>query len=167
MNHGQGVDEIFIQGFGVIPANGIKIFTKSGLGNDVSQIREGETVAASDFMPTFWGVFQPCSIDPGNGSRHHRKIDVIDHGMGITGLTFAAANVLFDLLETGFDFPPCTIVLDYLFNGQIQVGGKESNPLCFTKDPDHPDRAFKRLEHDQFCGNQHIAVMSIEKHAMA
>ena len=36
----------------MITANGIKIITQCGLSNDVSQIREGETVAASDFMPT-------------------------------------------------------------------------------------------------------------------
>jgi len=118
-NHAQqGVDESFFQGFGVITANGIKILTQCGLGDDVSQVREGKTVAASDFMPTFGDVFQPCAIYPGNGSCHHREIDVIDHGMGITGLAFATTNVLFDLLETGFDFPPCTIVLDDLFNGQ-------------------------------------------------
>ena len=100
-------------------ANGIKILSQYGLGDDVSQIREGKTVAASDFMPTFGDVFQPCPIDPGNGSRHHGKVDVIDYSMGITGLAFAATNVLFELFETGFDFPPFTIVLDYLFSGQI------------------------------------------------
>ncbi|HUT71672.1 MAG TPA: hypothetical protein VMW89_13445, partial [Desulfatiglandales bacterium] len=66
-------------------------------------------------MPTFRDVFQACSIDPGNGGCHHGKVDVIDHGMGITGLAFAAPDVLFDLFETGFDFPPCAIVLDDLF----------------------------------------------------
>jgi len=63
-------------------------------------------------MPTFGGIFQPCPIDPCNGSCHHRKVDVIDHCIGITGLALATANLLFDLLETGFDFPPSTIVLD-------------------------------------------------------
>ena len=93
-NHAQqGVDESFFQGFGVITANGIKILTQCGLGNDVSQIREGKTVSASDFMPTFGDIYQPCPIDPGNGSRHHREVDMVDHGMGITGLAFAAANV--------------------------------------------------------------------------
>ena len=81
-----------------------------------------------------------------NGSSHHGKVDVIDHCMGITGLALAAANLLFDLLETGFYFPPRTIVLDDLFNGQIQVSRKEGNSLCFTKDPDYPDRAFGDLE---------------------
>ena len=84
----------------MIAANSIKILTQGGLGNDVSQIRECETVAPSDFMPTFGGVFQPCPIDPGNGSCHHGKVDVIDHCIGITGLALATTNLLFDLLET-------------------------------------------------------------------
>lgn len=117
-NHAeQGVNKRFFKGFGVITAKGIKILAQCGLGNDVSQIREGETVAASDFMPTFGDVFQPCPIDPCNSSCHHREVNMVDHCMGVTGLAFAAANVLFDLFETGFDFPPCTIVLDGLFNG--------------------------------------------------
>jgi len=109
----------FFRDLGSLRQKAIKILTQCGLGNDVSQIREGKTVAASDFMPTFGDAFQPCPIDPCNSSRHHREVDVIDHGMGITGLAFAAANILFDLFETGFDFPPCAIVLDDLFNGQI------------------------------------------------
>ena len=92
---------------------------------------------------------------------------MIDHCVGITGLALATANLLFDLLETGFCFPPRTIVLDYLFNGQVQVSRKESNPLGFTKDPDYPDRAFERLEHDHICSSRYLAVMPIEKYAMA
>ena len=103
----------------MITANAITILTQCGLGNDVSQIGEGKTVTASDFMPTFGDFFEPCPIDPGNSSRHHREVDMVDHGMGITVLAFAAADVLFELFETGFDFPPCTVVLDNLFNGQV------------------------------------------------
>jgi len=62
----------------VCTANGIKIICQGNLGNDMSQIRECKTVAASDFVPTFGDVFQPCSIDPGNGGCHRRKVDVID-----------------------------------------------------------------------------------------
>jgi len=150
----------------VIAANGIKILTQGGLGNYVSQIRECETVTSSDFMPAFGDISQPCPIEPGNGSCHHGKIDVIDHGMGTMGLALATANLLFDFLETGFDFPPCTVVFDDLFNGQLQVGKKESSPLCLTKDPDYPDRAFDRLDHDHICSSRHLAEMPIEKYAM-
>jgi len=76
----------------VIAANGIKILTQGGLGNYVSQIRECETVTSSDFMPAFGDISQPCPIEPGNGSCHHGKIDVIDHGMGTMGLALATAN---------------------------------------------------------------------------
>ena len=131
-------------------ANGIKIICQGGLGNDMSQIRERETVTASDFMPTFGDILKPCSIDPSDGGCHHGKVDVIHDGMGITGLAFATADVLFDLLETGFDFPPCAIVLDDVFSGQIEIGREEGNPLCFTKDPDHPDRLVEVLSMTTF-----------------
>jgi hypothetical protein len=40
---------------------------------------------------------------------------------------------LFDLFETGFNFPPCTIVLDDLFSGQIEVGsGLETSGYFFS-----------------------------------
>jgi len=68
--------------------------------------------------------------------------------MGSTGLAFTTADVIFDFLGTGFDLPPRTIVLDDLFSGKLQVSGKESNPVCSTKDPDQPDRAFERFERD-------------------
>jgi len=51
----------------VFVANGIEIICHGGLGNDVSQIREREAVAPSDFMTTFWGVFWMWSIDTDNG----------------------------------------------------------------------------------------------------
>ena len=73
-------------------------------------------------MPTFRDILKPCPIDPGNGGRHHGKVQVIYDGMGIAGLALIAADVLFDLFETGFDFPPCAIVLDDLFGSQIDIG---------------------------------------------
>ena len=148
-------------------ANGIKIICQGGLGNDMSQIRERKTVTASDFVPTFGDVFQPCPIDPCNGSRHHREINMIDHGMGIAGLAFTAADVLFDFFEAGFDFPSCALVLDDLFGSQIEIGRKECNPLGLTKDPDYPDRTFECFKHDHFCRGHDLAVMSIEKHTVA
>ena len=118
-------------------------------------------------MSTFRDILNQCSIDPGNGGRHHGKVNVIYDGMGIAGLALTAADVLFNLLEAGFDFPSCTIVLDDLFGSQIEIGRKECNPLGFTKDPDYPDRTFEGFEHDHFCRGQDVAVMSIEKHTEA
>lgn len=148
-------------------ANGIKIICQGRLSNDMSQIRERETVAASDFVPSFGDILKPCSIDPGNGGCHHGKADVIHDSMGIAGLAFTAADVLFDLFKTGFDFPSCAIVLDDLFGSQIEIGREEGNPLCFTKNPDYPRRTFDRFEHDEFCRGKDLAVMSIEKHTVA
>jgi hypothetical protein len=45
-------------------------------------------------MPTLGDIFQSCPIDPGNCSCHHRKVDVIDHGIGIPFvLTFSHSHL--------------------------------------------------------------------------
>ena len=148
-------------------ANDIKIMCQSRLGNDMPEIRERKAVAASDFVTTFGNIFKACSIDPGNGCCHHGKVHVIHDSIGIAGLAFAAPDVLFDLFETGLNFPPCAIVLDDLRGGQIEVSSKKSNPLRFTIDPDYPDRAFEGLEHNNLRRGHDLAVMSIEKHTVA
>jgi len=114
-------------------ANGIKIMCQGSLGHDMSEIREGKTVATSDFVTAFGDIFKSCPIDP-NGGCHHGKVHVIHDCIGIAGLAFAAPGVLFDLFETGFNFPPCAIVLDDLRGGQIEISREKGDPLCFTKD---------------------------------
>ena len=47
---------------------------------------------------------------------------MIHDRMGITALTFAALYFMFVLIESGFDFPFCAIVLDDLFSSQIEIG---------------------------------------------
>ena len=148
-------------------ANGIKIMCQGSLGNDMSEIREGKTVATSDFVTTFGDVFKSCPIDPGNGSCHGGKIHVIHDCIGIACLAFAAPDVLFDFFETGFNFPPCTIVLDDLHRAQIEIGREKGNPSCFTKDPDCPDRTLESLKHDHFCRGHDLAVTSIKKYPVA
>ena len=103
-------------------ANSIKIMCQGSLGNDMSEIREGKTVATSDFVTTFGDVFKSCPIDPGNGSCHSGKVHVIHDRIGIACLAFATSDVLFEFFETGFNFPPCTIVLDDLHRAQIEIG---------------------------------------------
>ena len=148
-------------------ANGIKIICECSLGNDIPEVRKRKAVAASDFVPAFRDIFKSCSINPGKGSCHDGEVHVIHDGIGIAGLAFAAADVLFDLFETGLNFPPCAIVLDDLCSGQIEVSREKSDPLSFTKDPNHPDRAFEGLEHDNLAIGHELAVMSIEKHTVA
>ena len=41
---------------------------------------------------------------------------MIHDGMSITGLAFTAAYLLLDFFESGFNFPPGTVILDDLFN---------------------------------------------------
>ena len=63
----QYVDKGFSGEFLVFVANGIKIIVQCGLGDDMSQIREGETITPLNFMPSFGHVFESCSIYPDNG----------------------------------------------------------------------------------------------------
>jgi len=151
----------------VYRANGIKIMSQGSLGNDMSEIGECKAVAASDFVTTFGDVLKPCPIDPGNGGCHHGKVAVIHDSIGITGLALAAPDVLFDLFESGFDFPSCAPVLDDLFGSQIEIGRKKGDPLCLTKDPDHPHRAFECLEHNNLRRGHDLTVMFIKKHSVA
>jgi len=151
----------------VCTANGIKIMCQGSLGNDMSEIGERKTVATSDFVTAFGDIFKSCPIDPGNGGRHGGKVHVIHDRIGIAALAFAAPDVLFNFFETGFNFPPCAIVLDDLCGGQIEISREKGDPLCFTKDPDYPHRTFERFEHDEFCRSKDLAVMSIEKHTVA
>ncbi len=132
-------------------ANSIKIFMQRGFGDDPSEIRERKTVAAFDFVSSFDYIFQSRPIDPGDSCRHHGKIDVIAHGMCITGLAFTAADILFDFLKAGFDFPSGSIILDDLFDGQVEVSGKDGDILCFTKNPNDTDGAFEGFEHNNAC----------------
>ena len=148
-------------------ANGIKIMCQGSLGSDMSEIREGKTVATSDFVTAFGDIFKSCPIDPGNGGCHHGKVHVIHDCIGIAGLAFAAPDVLFDLFATGFNFPPCAIVLDDLRGGQIEISREKGDPLRFTKDPDYPHRALEGLEHDYLCGGHDLAVTSIKKYPVA
>ena len=151
----------------MVIANGSEIICQGGVGNNVPQIRECVIIATPDFMSPFRDILNPCPIDPGNGGGHQGKVQVIHDGMSISGLAFTAADVLFDLFEAGFDFPSCAIVFDDLFGSQIEIGRDECDPLCFTKDPDDPDRSFERFEHDYFCSGQDLAVVTVEKHTMA
>jgi len=143
------VHERFSRQFFFFVVNGIKVITQCGLSDEMSQIRAGEAVTTFDLMPTFGDVFELCGIDPGNRGGHHGAVDVIDHNLCITGLAFAAANILFDFLETRLDFPSGAIVLDDLLNRQLQIRREKRNPLCFSKNPDNPDRALECFEHDR------------------
>jgi hypothetical protein len=74
--------------------------------------------AAINGMPTGWRLFGPACIDPGDGGRQHTKVQVVADRLRMAGLRFGTADVVFQFLEQGFDFPAGTIILNDLSNGQ-------------------------------------------------
>ena len=50
-------------------------------------------------ITTLGRLLKVIGIDPGNGSGHHTKVEMIGDGMRLPGLTFRAADFLFDLFE--------------------------------------------------------------------
>ena len=54
-------------------------------------------------------------------------------------LVLGTADILFEFLETGLDFPLGAVTLDDLGNRQGKVGGEQGNPLSTTIDLHHPN----------------------------
>ena len=114
-------------------------------------------------MATFRIGLDTIRIDPRHGSRHPTKIQVIGHRMGVARLAFGAADLLLDLFESGFDFPPRAVKFDDLLDRKRQIGGEESDPPAFTKDPHDADLAAKVFQHDDLIIGEHLALLALEK----
>ena len=69
-------------------------------------------------------VSEPVCIKPGHCGGHGAKMQVVDDGIGVSGLAFAAADFLFELFEARLNFPPCAVVLNDLHNIERKVSGK-------------------------------------------
>ena len=69
---------------------------------------------------------------------------------------------MFDFLEAGLDFPTGAVVLDDLFEGEVEVRRKQRDPLRFAINPDHTNGALKRFKHDNFVIGQYLALFAIE-----
>ncbi len=80
-------------------------------------------------VTTLGCLIKVMGIDTGNRRDHHAKIEMIGHSVWVQGLTFRAADILFNFLEARFDIPLNTIILDDLFIREIGVCYKQSNPL--------------------------------------
>ena len=98
-------------------------------------------------MPAIWFLLEQVGVAPGYGHGHHAKLEVIGDGESVAGLGALAANLLFEFLEGGFDLPPCGIELDDLFDGEVQIGGEEGQPLGAAVNPDDPYLALDGFEH--------------------
>ena len=63
-------------------------------------------------------------IEPGHCCGHGAEMQVVDDGIGIAGLAFAAADFLLELFEASLNLPPCAVVLNDLHNIEREVSGK-------------------------------------------
>jgi hypothetical protein len=105
-------------------------------------------IPAFDCMPAFGGFVKLHGIYPNDRSRHHTKIEVVDHCLGISALGLSASDLLFEFLETGLDFPSGTIILHDLLDREGQIRAEQGDPSGFAKDPDHTHRTLESLESD-------------------
>ena len=103
------------------------------------------------------------SINPRNCGGHHTEIEMIGHGMGVPCLTTRATNFLFDLLESGFNFPTRAVYFDDLLDRKIKVGGKQSHPSSFTEDPNDANLATEVFEHHTLIIRHHLTLFAVEK----
>ena len=98
------------------------------------------------------------------------EIEVIQHSLRITCLRLCTPDLLFDLLETGFDFPTRPVVLDHLFNGEGEIGchqrhiaalSERSRPRApfassfsasrFANRGEHPTACHREKNRDRLC----------------
>jgi len=116
--------------------------------NQFADIGEGKTGPSLDDMAALGVRRDPVGVNPGQGGGEQAEMEVVGDGIGGPVLAAGAPDFLFDFFEAGFDFPAGTIVFDDLGDGEGQVGGEESHPLGFAKDPDHPHRAAQGFEYE-------------------
>ena len=75
------------------------------LGKRSAHVREGVFGGVVRSVSAHGCLFQVRSVDPGNGCCRHAEMQMIDHCVGIAGLGVGAADLLFDLAESGLDTP--------------------------------------------------------------
>ena len=76
-----------------------KIIIEASIGNEPSQIGKGETGSTLHHMLPFGIGVDMVGVNPASSSGHHAKVEVILDCMGIAGLAFPNANLLFDLFS--------------------------------------------------------------------
>ena len=75
-------------------------------------------------------------VDLGDDSRCRPEMPGIGGQLGFARLGLGAADLLFDLPEPGFDFPPGLVVVDDLVDAEIKVRGQQRKPLALAKNPE-------------------------------
>ena len=79
-------------------------------------------VSAFNGMPSLRRFLDPAGINPGNGYGHHAKVQMVCDGIRMSGLCMGTADIAFEFLECGLDFPPGPIKLDDLLNRKAKIG---------------------------------------------
>ena len=87
---------------------------------------------------------------------------MIVDGFGGARLGLSATDVLLDVFEPGFEFPPGPIEFDDLSGREGQIGGEEGDPVSVTKDPNDSHTAFEGLEPHEAFGELDGLLTSIE-----
>jgi hypothetical protein len=77
---------------------------KSGLSDELSDIRKGKLVPVVGRVITLECKINAISIDPGHGCGHHTKVEMINDDMRVSGLAFSTPGFLLDFFETRFYF---------------------------------------------------------------
>ena len=158
----QGVGDGIWRGFAGSAAIPLKILPGQGLGEGAAQIGEGVLGATCRGVASVRGLREAVAEDPGQGGGQQAEVEVVVDSFGRARLGLSAADVLFDLFEPGFDFPPSPIEFDDLSRGEGQIGGEEGDLVRAPKDPNESHTALEGLEPDEAFGELDRLLTSIE-----
>ena len=140
----------------------MKIFIQNGFSHKPTHIGKSEVGTTLHGMPTNRGFAKMHGVNPGHRCRHHTEMKVIDDGLWIPALSFGAADLLFEFLETGFNLPTGAIVFDDVLDGKGKVGTEESDPSSFAINPNDAHRAFESFEHDNLIKGLHFPGSAVK-----
>ena len=77
----------------------------------------------SGWMTAIRGVFEIEGVNPRNGRGKTAEVEMIFNRKMIAALRVDGTDVLFDFLESAFDFPSCGIEFDHPLGSECQVTG--------------------------------------------
>jgi len=132
------------------------------IGEGSSDICKGEFGGVLGSVSPDWRLMQMLGVDPNDGGCCHAEVQMIGDCVGVAGLGVSAADLLFDLSETGLDFPPGGIIFDDLLDAEIEIRGHQRDPLGLAIDPHDAHTATQGLEHHDPLGGFHLAQGAVD-----
>ncbi|KKR03708.1 MAG: hypothetical protein UT30_C0021G0007 [Candidatus Uhrbacteria bacterium GW2011_GWF2_39_13] len=112
-------------------------------------------------MPPFGGVFEIEGVNPREERGETTKVKMIFNRQLIAALGVNSLQVLFDFLETAFDFPSCGVKHNHLFSGKCQVSADERKCEALI-DEYNLDLASEGLGHAEEFGKFHRALLAVD-----